>query len=73
MAHCRANSKLRGPKLRFRHYETGTKPFAKCAELCLELLDRGIEPPSSPFDWPVLGSRWDFPITKDPNAEATGK
>ena len=73
MALRRTNNNLRGPKLRFRLYEVGIKPFAKRAELCLELLDRGIEPTSSPFDWPVLGPRWDFPINKDPNAETTGK
>ena len=51
------SSKSRGPELQFQHDEMGTKSFSKCAEPRLELVDRGIEPPSSPFDWPVFGSR----------------
>ena len=58
------------PESSFQHYEMGTSSISKHAESRLGLVDRGIKPPSSPFDWPVLRSRWDFPITEGPHTEA---
>ena len=57
------------PEPLYQHYEMGTSPISKHAESCLGIVDRGIKPPSSPFDWSVLRLERDCPNPEDPNTE----